>query len=56
MQVDDFFNDKGWVKGFANHLFKMLLERLGDNLQVKDTQELKTLMTQPSGRRESYLA
>jgi hypothetical protein len=32
----------------ASHIFKMLLERLGDNLQVKDTQELKGLMTQPS--------
>ena len=48
MQVDDFFNDNGWVKGVANHLFKMLLERLGDNLQVKDAQELQALMTQPS--------
>jgi hypothetical protein len=48
MQVDDFFTDKGWVKGVASHFFKMLLERLSDNLQVKDTQELQALMAQPS--------
>jgi hypothetical protein len=35
----------------AGHFFKMLLERLGDNLQVKDTQELQALLTQPDAPR-----
>lgn len=48
LQASDFFTGKRWAAIIADHVFKKLQERLGNNLQIELSQDLYPLITHPS--------
>ena len=48
LNVSDFFADKRWDAALANFVFKKLQQKLGNNLQVNNANELIPLLSQPS--------